>query len=553
MTRNADRDVDPLHGGVGVSGMLVATSLVLGVSLLWARTYEQSCVALVSPGLVGLAVFWGLLEYRLERRRFAVDYYLDRGSSWRRPFRRAVLPAVIAMAAALPLVVVLAVFAALARATDWVFLAAAAVLAPFLFDRLSVWPGGHLRRDAAPVGGGRAAEILTARVAGRLVLALAVLAYVYFNYAVIAGPAHVFPGSVELTIEAFAGQVRSACPVVERGLSAVTWFDSVGWHLMAVVAAGSDEDAAGFMAIAWAVFFANAALAMAGFVRGCEGAVLATLRAGRWGARRIRRDAAAQRGSRGVAWAKRARRGALALVPLTVLAATGVHMVQQGTAERWREAFRAAELHDTRQVIDDRVEVAFAPVYAAIPDLLDRHYSALSWWDALTSLVGEDKSLIEELRRRVDDARGTAVDQVDGEMREEALDGLERSFSRDVASLPRGLGSVYERLLKPTLQAAMDRLGRAIGPGSVADAMEDGESTFEQLARPSPGAGFDYLLRGAVPRSSREGLGRALTALVEAEKGRAKGDLLRAVETVRFSALGDFTPSRLAPTGFAER
>ena len=67
-TRKPARDtVDSLLGP------LAATTLLLGVLLLWARTYEQSCLALASPGLVYIAVFWGLLEYRLERRRFAID------------------------------------------------------------------------------------------------------------------------------------------------------------------------------------------------------------------------------------------------------------------------------------------------------------------------------------------------------------------------------------------------------------------------------------------------------------------------------------------------
>ncbi|MDE2870373.1 MAG: hypothetical protein OXQ94_01595 [Gemmatimonadota bacterium] len=55
---------------------LVGTSLLLGLLLLWQRTYDHSCVALATPALVYVAILYGLLEYRLERKRFAVDYYL---------------------------------------------------------------------------------------------------------------------------------------------------------------------------------------------------------------------------------------------------------------------------------------------------------------------------------------------------------------------------------------------------------------------------------------------------------------------------------------------
>ena len=165
---------------------LVGTTLLLGLLLLWQRTYDQSCVALTSPALVYIAILYGLLEYRLERKRFALDYYLDRRSSWRRRLRGTWLPVVVSMVAALPLAVFLVVFAALSRPTDWLFLAAAAVAAPFLFDRISRWPGRHFRRDVGAGGRGVAvADILSARLAGWVLLALIAVAYVYFNYMVI--------------------------------------------------------------------------------------------------------------------------------------------------------------------------------------------------------------------------------------------------------------------------------------------------------------------------------------------------------------------------------
>ena len=113
-----------LPGVARVEGFLyplVATSLLLGVLLIWQRTYEQSCLALASPGLVYIAISYGLLEYRLERKRFALDYYLDRRSSWRRWFRGSWLPVLISMVVALPLTIFLLAFVALSRSTDWLF------------------------------------------------------------------------------------------------------------------------------------------------------------------------------------------------------------------------------------------------------------------------------------------------------------------------------------------------------------------------------------------------------------------------------------------------
>ena len=84
---------------------LIGTTLLLGLLLLWQGTYDQSCLALASPPLVYFAILYGLLEYRLERKRFAVDYYLDRRSSWRRRLRGTWPPVVVSLVTALPLAV----------------------------------------------------------------------------------------------------------------------------------------------------------------------------------------------------------------------------------------------------------------------------------------------------------------------------------------------------------------------------------------------------------------------------------------------------------------
>ena len=257
---------------------LVGTTLLLGLLLLWQRTYDQSCAALVTPALVYIAILYGLLEYRLERKRFAVHYYLDRHSSWRRRLRGKWLPVVTSMVAALPLAVFLVVFAALSRPTDWLFLAAAAVAAPFLFDRISRWPGRHFRRDAGAGDRGVAvADILSARLAGWVLLALIAVAYVYFNYMVIGGPPYIYPDSLQLTMEAFTAGVYSACPVVDDGLRAAAALEGSSWYVVTRAATASLTPD-GIRVVVWIGFFLNAALAIAGFVRGLEGCMLAAWR-----------------------------------------------------------------------------------------------------------------------------------------------------------------------------------------------------------------------------------------------------------------------------------
>ena len=257
---------------------LVATTLLLGLLILWDGTYDQSCVALASPALVYFAILYGLLEYRLERKRFAVDYYLDRQSAWRRRLRGTWVPVLVSMAAALPLAVFLAVFVALSRPTDWLFLAAAAVAAPFLFEGSSRWPGRHFRRDAD--AGGRAvtvADILSARLAGWVLLALVAVAYVYFNYMVIGGPPYIYPDSLQLTVEAFMAGVHSACPVVDGGLRAAAGIEGIAWYAVTGTAMAPWMPD-GIKVVVWIGFFLNVALAITGFVRGLEGSILVAKR-----------------------------------------------------------------------------------------------------------------------------------------------------------------------------------------------------------------------------------------------------------------------------------
>lgn len=257
---------------------LIATTLLLGVLVLWDGTYDQSCLALASPALVYVAILYGLLEYRLERKRFAVDYYLDGRSAWRRRLRGVWLPVVVSMAATLPLAVFLAVFVALSRPTDWLFLAGAAVAAPFLFEGTVRWPGRHFRRDDGTGGRGVAvADILSARLAGWVLLALIAVAYVYFNYMVIGGPPYIYPDSLQLTVEAFTAGVHSACSLVDSGLRAAAGIEGIAWYAVTGTAMAPWMPD-GIRVVVWIGFFLNVALAITGFVRGLEGSILAVRR-----------------------------------------------------------------------------------------------------------------------------------------------------------------------------------------------------------------------------------------------------------------------------------
>ena len=437
-----------------VNGLLVpltATTLLLGVLLLWARTYEQPCVALASPGLIYVAVFWGLLQYRLERRRFAIEYYLDDGSSWRRRLRRSWLPAAVSLVAAVPLTVLLAGFAALAGATDWLFLIGAAVLAPLLLDRLAVWPGRHFRGGAGKDVLAAPAGILTSRVAGHVLLAVVVIAFVYFNASTPPVPPFIYPSFPELSVEALVAPVRSECAVVEKGLRVAAAFDGSGWYFMNVANLEQlvPEE---IMPVFWAAFFLNAALAMTGFVRGLEGTMLVTARMVRGGRSGGATERQAQTNpSRRAA---RMRRATLLLVPLTALTGTAHHALQQWAMERWSAELRSVDLAETQRVIEESADNAFDPAYAAIPEFVNRHVSVTGFLDQVTSVFGEDKSPVAELHRMVGGAREAAIKDVHRALRENDLKRLGHLFNHDVATLPPLLRSAYERVLEPVLGKA---------------------------------------------------------------------------------------------------
>ena len=274
---------DSVSGVDRVVHALCVCVLFLTVLFLWQRTHERSCLALGFPILTALAIFSGLLEHRLERKRFAVDYYLDRGSSLRRRLRRSGLSVLISLATALPLAAFLVVFATRSRPGDWLFFCAASAVAPLLFNALSTWPGRHFRHD--PDEGGRraaVADILAARMGGTLLLAVLAVVYVYASYYLIPVPGQdIFPDSIERTMEAFSARVGSACPIVDDTLRLTTQIEGLSWYFV-TTAATSPWMHDGMRLCLWAGFFVNAAMVFGGFVRGLEGCVLLAWRLDRY-------------------------------------------------------------------------------------------------------------------------------------------------------------------------------------------------------------------------------------------------------------------------------
>ncbi len=257
---------------------LFACVLFLAVLFLWHRSYAGSCGALVFPGLVWLAIFSGLLQSRLERRRFAVDYYLDPRSFVHRRLRGTWLAVPISLCAAGLLAAFVVVFAARSRPADWYFLCAAAATAPLFFSALTASLGRHVRhRSRDDERRATVADILLARMTGRLLLPGLAVAYVYVNYYVVPVPTGIDPGSLERTLEAFAAGARSACPLVEDVLLIATQTEGLSWYFV-TTAATSEWLHEGVGLLLWVAFFLNTAMVFGGVVCGLEGSILLACR-----------------------------------------------------------------------------------------------------------------------------------------------------------------------------------------------------------------------------------------------------------------------------------
>ena len=279
MSALAGRNIDRLLHS------LFACVLFLTVLSLWRLWHAGSCAALVLPGLIGCAISYGLLQHRLQRKRFFLEFYLDESSGIRRLFRRAWLAVTCSLAAAATLAAFLAVFAALSRPSDWYFLCAAAVAFALFFATALRWPGSHLRRETSGGVPGQSyrgpslREVLAVRIAGWLALAGILGAYLYFSYYYLAVPGDaIYPGSLERTLQAFAARAGSACPVVDDTLRVANRVEGLSWYVVTTMTTAPwMQD--GVRPLVWVGFLFNSAMVFGGFVRGLEGAVLLADRA----------------------------------------------------------------------------------------------------------------------------------------------------------------------------------------------------------------------------------------------------------------------------------
>ena len=261
----------------------------------------------------------------------------------------------------------------------------------------------------------------------------------------------------------------------------------------------------------------------------------------------------------------------LIFAPLMILAGGGHYLLLQRMEAQWRdfsEEFRRVALPETRRAIDERVEDAFAPVYARIPALLDWHYSPrgrieesfLILSGRLENSIGS--RLLGGLEERID----VALESVGRVMQEEGLNKFERWYDREVASLPLGLGTAYERKLKRRFVASVgptalvdaittpvdpttleNRVAENLSPGVGGKAIRAGRALFGRFVSRVVGgivagiAGWlvaDFTLGKLEELQGRKGLEQGLTELVDAEKEKVKSALSGAVDDVQLDALG---------------
>ena len=260
----------------------------------------------------------------------------------------------------------------------------------------------------------------------------------------------------------------------------------------------------------------------------------------------------------------------LTLGSLVILATGGHFLLLQRMEEQWREfseEFRQAALPETRRAIDEQVEDAFAPVYAAIPSLLDWHYSPRGRITKPILIVfGKLEERIESrLLGGLEERIGVAVNSVGRVMQEEGLNKFERWYDREVTSLPLGVGRVYKRKLDRRFVASVgptsvvaafsipvsatnleDRVARSLSPGVEGRVLRTSRALMGRFVSRVMGgivAGIPgWLVTGFAvgkleERQGRRELQQELTQLVNAEKETVKSVLSAAIDDIKLDTL----------------
>lgn len=308
-------------------------------------------------------------------------------------------------------------------------------------------------------------------------------------------------------------------------------------------------------------------------------------------------------------------RAALTLIPLLVVGATVLHVLRERaeerrqleqalrllherTEERWATFtanLRLDSLPATRRSIDEGIDQAFAPVYAAIDPFLDWHYS---FWGQSTQLflflLGEIedltgtqvRGLAGEVESRLlgglEDRMANARERADSAMREELRARLDGWFSQEEVRLPVGrAGTEYGRILKRVRDDTTRRLAVSVGPLAIGTGIADvtasvgGRAVANRLAQRLPllvrrsmsrwmprwvgvalragptilmGVTIDFVIRKIDERLNGEKFRQELIGMVDAERQRAKSELVDAAHRFNLDAtdaLGVFVPAEL--------
>ncbi len=197
-----------------------------------------------------------------------------------------------------------------------------------------------------------------------------------------------------------------------------------------------------------------------------------------------------------------------------------------------------------RPWLDQRLEQAFAPVEAAVPDYLDWYYSPVGSYTRLgVALMGDlDAWLDEQLHRRLVEASGL----------ESALADLQAEYPRRLASEQQGLADDMAATLQEryaprqlTLEQEDERPIHELDlDGALQEALQDGRDTARWSMAAVGGSG-GALLAGRA-------LARRLGASAAAQGSRLalRGLVTRlGVGTARSLAAGGATSAATAPAG----
>ena len=281
----------------------------------------------------------------------------------------------------------------------------------------------------------------------------------------------------------------------------------------------------------------------------------------------------------------------------------GDHWLEQHADQRWiqgRERLSREPFPETNQAIEERVDMAFAPVYERIPGFLDRHYSIIGQYIELAHGVrGKLEEAFESwlyagFAERVVTAEKAVAAVMNKEMRTKIEDLIRRESD---TALP-GLKLTYKHMLEMRVADTVERFSVSALPtaagatvvgtgGAVAGAVgakvvaknmasatlktlaKVGSGIFAKSAGVATGAAigsflgpigavfggvigggaawlaFDGTVVNIAEYLNRDDFQRRLTKMVDEHKARVKSHLSNAADKSRSEALGPVTPSEL--------